>query len=100
MKCQHKTCDFDTDWVIEAKSKVREHMDMKTYHVQADHAPAQPVPTLPSTASGGKKTEKFPRSTVGLDETSEKWDDLDTVPGGVQPPGAGPHQAVGGLLLS
>ena len=38
-------------------------------HVQGEHAPepAQPVPTT-QAASGGKKPEKFPRPTVGLDE--------------------------------
>ena len=26
--------------------------------------------------TGGKKVEKFPRSVVGIDETSEKWQDF------------------------
>ena len=77
MKCQHRSCPFDTDGVIDAKSTVREKLDMMSFHVQAEHTPepAQPAP-IAQAASGGKKPEKFPRPSVGVDETSEKWEDF------------------------
>ena len=36
---------------------------------------AQPAPTV-QAALGGKKPEMFPRPTVGVDETNEKWEDF------------------------
>ena len=73
MKCQHRTCEFDTDGMIKSKSTVWDHLDMMSFHVQEVHPP-KPTRPVPSIASGGRKPEKFPRPAVGIDKTRKRWD--------------------------
>ena len=45
--------------------------------VNGEHPPAQHAPSV-QAALGGKKPDKFPRLAVGVDETSEKWENFQT----------------------
>ena len=72
MKCKYRDCLYDTDEDIKDDSTVGDKLHLLDLHVNAEHPPAQPV----QATSGGKKPEKFPRPAVGVDETSEKWEDF------------------------
>ena len=77
MKCLASGCLFDTDAEIDDKSPQGEKLQLMSFHLQLEHAPvpAQPAPA-PSAqpATRRRKSEKFPRPTVGVDETREGWD--------------------------
>ena len=70
MRCKHRDCLYDTDEDIKDDSTVGDKLHLLDLHVNAEHP--QPV----QATSGGKKPEKFPRPAVGVDETSEKWEDF------------------------
>ena len=60
MKCLASGCEFDTDAEIDDKSPQGE----KSFHIQLVHTQR-------------RKSEKFPRPTVGVDETREGWDNFE-----------------------
>ena len=75
MKCLFSQCRFDTDGEIDANSTVGEKLLMMALHTPE---PVQPAPS-PSVqpATERRKPEKFPRPTVGVDETREGWDNFE-----------------------
>ena len=79
MKCLFSQCKFDTDGEIDAKSIVGEKLQLMAFQVQVLHTPepAQltPAPSV-QTATQRRKQEKFPRPTVLVDETRERWDNF------------------------
>ena len=76
MKCLNRDCLFDTD-DFEAKAAFSDKLQLLGLHVQAEHnpAPTQPAPASQPTTQR-RKPEKFPRPTVGVDETRERWDNF------------------------
>ena len=77
MRCLNRDCLFDTDDVIDAEAALSDKLQLLGLHVQAEHNPAlaQPTPApLAQPATQRRKPEKFPRPTVGVDETREGSD--------------------------
>ena len=79
MKCKFRDCPYYKDEDINAKSMVRDELHLTDFHVLVEHttAPAQPAPRV-KAASGGNKPGKFVRPKVGVDKTTEKWEDFQT----------------------
>ena len=72
MKCLASWCVFDTDAEIDDKTTLGDKLQLMSFHMQLVHTPVpvQPTPS-PSvqTNTQRRKPEKFPRPTVGVDET-------------------------------
>ena len=63
-RCEHR-----------GQSAIDTKLHLLDLHVQAEHAQPAPAPSA-QPATHRRKPEKFPRPTVGVDETREGWENF------------------------
>ena len=66
LECPASGCQYATP-SLEAADAI----ELLKIHERTNHTSGAVAPT------GGSKPEKFPRPVIGVDETSEKWDDFE-----------------------